>query len=121
MKGWDTVANVSEYFARFTHPHISRDITLYCQLRILMGKSGDIAGKPIMQARTWPGAEDDDRSDYWRGLAPDTSYVLIFKEPPKLHTDRSVMPLQAQPHHIDNNPPHPHESSIPKAFCTSAR
>ena len=102
--GWDTVGNTSEYFARFTHSHLSKDITLYYQLRIIMGKSGDIAGQPIMQARTWPGAAEDDRRDFWRGLVPDTSYVRIFKKRPSFHIDRLIVPSQAQPQHIDSKP-----------------
>jgi hypothetical protein len=104
VAAWDTVANISEYLARFTHPHLSRDITLYYQLRIVMGRSGEIAGMPIMQARTWPGADEDDKNDYWRGLDPNTSYVVIFKTPPSLHTDRDIMAPQQQPQHIDTNP-----------------
>jgi hypothetical protein len=102
--GWDTVANLSAYFADFTSPTMSKDITLYYQLRIKMGKAGDIAGHPIMQARTWPGAKADDRNDFWRGLLPDTSYVRIFHAAPDLIKDRAKIPPQAQPHHIGNDP-----------------
>jgi hypothetical protein len=100
VKEWDTVANISSYLAKFTHKHLSKDITLYYQLRIAMGRCGDIAGKPIMQARTWPGTDKDDKSDFWRGLQPDTSYVEIFKNPPNLLGDRDLVPGQAQPQHV---------------------
>ena len=104
VMGWDTVANLSEFFANYTHPGLSKDITLYYQLRIKMGRSGDIAGHPIMQARTWPGAGADDMNDFWRGLLPDTSYVRIFHTAPKLCEDRSQIPPQAQPQHIGKDP-----------------
>jgi hypothetical protein len=100
--GWDTVANTSAYFADYTHSHMSKDITLYYQLRIIMGKNGIIAGRPIMQARTWPGADADDKSDYWRGLLPDTSYVRVFTSPPSPHTDRALIP--PRPNHTTSTP-----------------
>ena len=98
--GWDTVGNLSDFFKDYTHPNLSKDITLYYQLRVKMGRSGDIAGVPIIQARTWPGADQDDRSDFWRGLVPDTSYVRVFHNTPDLLGQHSQLPNQAQPHHI---------------------
>jgi hypothetical protein len=102
--GWDTVANLSGFFAEYTDPGMSKDITLYYQLRIKMGRNGDIADVPIMQARTWPGAEEGDRSDFWRGLLPDTSYVVVFHTAPRLLEKRHQIPPQAQPQHIGKNP-----------------
>ena len=104
VAGWDTVANLSAYFKKYTHTSMSKDITLYYQLRIMMGRSGDIAGVPIMQARTWPGADADDRSDFWRGLKPDTSYVQVFHTKPELLENCDLVPHQAQPQHIGKNP-----------------
>ena len=101
--GWDTVANLSEYFKEFTHSHMSKDITLYYQLRIRMGK-GEQAGEVIMQARTWPGAKEHDKDDFWRGLQVDTSYVRLFHKKPQLYEDRYILPTQAQPQHIGTNP-----------------
>ena len=99
---WDKVANISGYFKRFTHANMSKDITQYYQLKVTLARSGDIAGWPILSARTWPGAAEDDRDDYWRGLLPNTAYTLIFKELPSLLEDRLAVPTQAQPHHIGN-------------------
>ena len=115
VEGWSTVANTSEYFARYTHPGLSKDITLYYQLRIIMGRGLAIAGVPIMQARTWPGAAGSDPNDYWRGLLPDTSYVLIFKNKPSLHSQRDSVPTQQQPMHIDSNP----SSDVRAAYTSS--
>jgi hypothetical protein len=104
VRAWDTVANTSAYFGRFTTKNLSKDITLYYQLRISMGKNGNIASQPIMQARTWPGAANADENDFWRGLLPDTSYVQVFKKAPKLLEDRHLIPTQAQPEHIGELP-----------------
>ena len=102
--GWDKVANLSTYFQQFTTSAMSKDITLYYQLRVVMGRNGEVAGHPILQARTWPGADEDDKSDFWRGLLPDTSYVRIFTKPPSLYEDRHQLPNQQQPHHIGSDP-----------------
>jgi hypothetical protein len=117
VAGWDTVANISSYLAKHTHANMSKDITLYYQLRLLMGRNGDIAGVPIMQARTWPGADADDRNDFWRGLLPDTSYVRVFKSKPDLLRDQERMPSQAQPEHVGKN----HASEERQEYTASLR
>ena len=93
---WTKVANISAYLGLHTTKNLSLDITLYYQLRILMGGEGQV----IMQARTWPGAAKDDQNDFWRGLVPDTSFVQVFRTQPDLLRDRLKIPVQAQPAHI---------------------
>jgi hypothetical protein len=114
--GWDKVANLSTYFAGYTSSAMSKDITLYYQLRVVMGRSGAIAGHPVMQARTWPGADADDKNDFWRGLLPDTSYVRIFNRKPMLYEDRYQLPCQAQPMHIGSDPASGERSAYKKAL-----
>ena len=91
---------MSGYLGSFLTADLSRDITLYYQLRISLGRALEAEGLPILSARTWPGSPDDDEQDFWRGLLPDTAYARIFKqgEEPDLLRDR--VPAQAQPHHI---------------------
>lgn len=103
VAGWDAVANLSTFFAGYTDASMSTDITLYYQLRIMMGRSGDIAGIPIMQARTWPGAPARDTTDWWRGLTPNTSYVRVFKQSPRLVGNCAAVPPQQQPQHVGKN------------------
>jgi len=95
---WTKVANISAYLGRYTTPNLSTDITLYYQLRIIMGE-GDV----LMQARTWPGADKDDKNDFWRGLLPDTSFVKVFRTKPDLLGARLEIPAQAQPAHIGSS------------------
>jgi hypothetical protein len=100
---WTTVANLSSYFGPFTTPTLSKDITLYYHLKISVGRRDEIAGVPILQARTWPGSDPNDANDFWRGLEPDTSYVRIFKQTPQLLKNMDSVPVQAQPEHIGAN------------------
>ena len=93
---WTKVANISSYLGEYTTRNLSMDITLYYQLRIIMGEGGHV----IMQARTWPGADKDDKNDFWRGLLPDTSFVRVFETKPDLLGHRMLIPVQAQPAHI---------------------
>ena len=91
---WTKVANISAYLGEYTTRNLSMDITLYYQLRIIMGEGGHV----IMQARTWPGAAKDDQNDYWRGLVPDTSFVQVFHTQPDLLRDRLKIPVQHSQH-----------------------
>ena len=97
---WETVANISEYLKGYTCSYMSKDISLYYQLRISMGKSDGVAGVPILSARSWPGTPANDPKDYWRGLLPDTAYTRIFESKPDLLNERELVPPQMQPHHI---------------------
>ena len=102
VKQWKEVANVSAYFQPYLTKDLSKDITLYYQLRIIMGRAEDVSGVPIMQARSWPGSPEDDPQDFWRGLQEDSSFVRIFKagRQPDLCRERLRVPPQAQPQHV---------------------
>ena len=98
--GWDKVANISGYLQKLMVPDASTDITLYHQISITMAATGSHAGQVVLQARTWPGSPWDDKSDFWRGLQPDTHSVLLFNRLPDLLRDYLLIPPQAQPEHI---------------------
>ena len=98
-RAWTKVANISAYLGLHTTKNLSMDITLYYQLRIIMGENQEV----IMQARSWPGSAKNDRNDFWRGLLPNTSFVQVFTSAPDLLRDRLLIPVQAQPAHIGSS------------------
>ena len=101
MEGWDTIANISGFLGPFLSPAMSKDITCYYHLRIRICQvQGDDYGEPVLRARTWPGAPEDDPRDFWRGLQEDTVRTRIFKDSvdaPDLSKNLHMVPPQAQP------------------------
>ena len=104
VEPWYTLGNISAYLDPFITPQFSRDITCYYQFRVSLAVVGEDVGEPIMEARTWPGAPENDPNDFWRGLVPDSTHVRIFKPgcSPDLVRDYDKIPPQAQPAHIGN-------------------
>ena len=105
VKGWDRVANISEYFlaANYYKPNVTfKDITLYHNFRILRRATGQV----VVQARSWCGSNKE--TDFWRGFQPNTSEVTVFESSspdmcPNLLRDYSRVPPSASPEHITKN------------------
>jgi hypothetical protein len=99
---WHTIGNISAYLDPFISSTFSKDITCYYQFKVSIAHGGENQGHLIMEARTWPGADPDDLTDFWRGLVPNTTHVRVFKEGalPDLVEDYDKIPPQAQPLHV---------------------
>ena len=96
---WERVANISEWLDVDKRTHKMDGVSSYYHFRFFK-PAGD-PNEVWMQARTWPGApEDEDSEDIWRGLETFETHVVVFPKPdkqPDLYKEWETIPPSQRP------------------------